>query len=103
MGVIVIYYVYILTNWNYKVMYIGVTNNLERRVYEHKNKLIDGFTKKYNVSRLVYYEQTTDVHTAIEREKQIKGWRRQRKNDLVETINPKWDDLSNGWYEKNYT
>jgi putative endonuclease len=75
-------------------MYVGVTNDLARRIYEHKNKLVDGFTKKYNVSKLVYYEQTTDVYSAIEREKQIKGWRRDKKNELVETVNPNWKDLS---------
>ena len=75
-------------------MYIGVTNDLERRIYEHKNKIIEGFTKKYNVNKLVYYEQTTDVEAAIEREKQLKGWKRERKNNLVETINPEWRDLS---------
>ncbi len=89
------YYVYIITTQNNKVMYVGVTNDLARRIYEHKNKLVDGFTKKYNVSKLVYYEQTTDVYSAIEREKQIKGWRRDKKNELVDTVNPDWKDLSN--------
>ena len=88
------YYIYILTNWNNKVLYIGVTNNLERRTYEHKNKMVDGFTKKYNVNKLVYFESTENVKSAIEREKQIKGWLRQRKNELVEEINPQWNDLS---------
>ena len=72
------YYVYILTNWNNHVMYIGVTNNLQRRIYEHKEKLIDGFTSKYNVNKLVYYEETTDIKSAIAREKQLKGWRRSK-------------------------
>ena len=89
-----LYYIYILTNWNNKVLYIGVTNNLERRTYEHKNKMVDGFTKKYNVNKLVYFESTENVKSAIEREKQIKGWLRQRKNELVEEINPQWNDLS---------
>ena len=71
-----------------------MTNNLERRIYEHKNKLIDGFTKKYNVRKLVYFEQTPDVNTAIQREKEIKKWRREKKNILVESLNPKWKDLS---------
>ncbi len=88
------YYVYILANWNNKVMYIGVTNNLHRRVYEHKNKLVDGFTKKYNVHKLVYFEETTDIMSAIEREKQLKGWNRAKKNELVETMNPKWKEIS---------
>lgn len=87
------YYVYILTNWNHDVMYIGVTNNLVRRLYEHQNKLVDGFTKKYNVDKLVYYEITTDIRAAIEREKQLKKWRREKKNNLVESMNPKWDAL----------
>ena len=91
------FYVYILTNWNNKVMYIGVTNNLERRLYEHKNKLVDGFTKKYNVNKLVYYEHTTDVHAALSREKEIKKWRREKKNNLVMTVNPEWKDVSLEW------
>lgn len=87
------YYVYILANWNNKVIYVGVTDNLERRVYEHKNKLLDGFTKKYNINKLVYYEQTADVKSAIQREKEIKKWRREKKNKLIESINPKWNAL----------
>ena len=88
------YYVYILTNWDNKVMYIGVTNNLERRLYEHKNKLVKGFTQKYNVHKLVHFEMTNDVMSAIEREKQLKGWSRAKKNALVEIDNPTWRDLS---------
>ena len=91
------YYVYILANWNNKVIYVGVTNNLERRMYEHKNKLADGFTKRYNINKLVYFDSTTDVRAAIEREKQLKGWRRQRKNELVEKLNPTWKDLALQW------
>ena len=91
------YYVYLLTNWNNKVMYIGVTSNLECRVYEHKNKLVEGFTKKYNVDKLVYFETTNDVLAAIEREKQIKKWRREKKNQLVIGMNPEWKDLSLEW------
>ena len=91
------YYVYLLTNWNDKVMYVGVTNNLERRIYEHKNKLIKGFTEKYNVNKLVYFEETQDVNAAIEREKEIKKWRREKKNQLVNLMNPKRGDLSSGW------
>ena len=83
-----------MTNWNNKVLYTGVTNNLERRVYEHKNKLIKGFTAKYNVNKLVYFEYTSDVNSAIAREKQIKGWTRQKKNELIQSINPEWKDLS---------
>ena len=91
------YYVYILTNWNNKVMYIGVTNDLKRRLYEHKHQLVEGFTKRYNVHKLVYYEQTNDVHSALQREKELKGWRRARKDALVESMNLTWADLSEGW------
>ena len=88
------YYVYLITNWNNKVIYTGVTNNLTRRVYEHKNKLTEGFTKKYNINKLVYFEQTNDVSAAIAREKEIKKWRREKKNNLVNSVNPEWKDLS---------
>ena len=81
-----------------RVLYTGVTNNLERRVYEHKNKLIEGFTSKYNVDRLVHYEETNDVNVAIAREKQIKGWLRSKKIALIESANPQWKDLSLEWY-----
>ena len=87
------YYIYILSNWNDKVIYIGVTNNLKRRVYEHKNEIIDGFTKKYHVHKLVYYETTTDVKAVLEREKQLKGWKREKKDSLVTDMNPNWKDL----------
>ena len=90
------YFVYIMTNRS-KTLYIGVTNNLERRVFEHKGKLVPGFTSRYNLDRLVYYESTPDVRSAIEREKQIKGWRRQRKPDLIQSTNPGWRDLSRDW------
>ena len=90
------YYVYLLTNWNNKVMYVGVTNDLERRLYEHKNKLIKGFTEKYNVNKLVYVEETGDVLSALAREKEIKKWRREKKNNLVVGSNPNWKDLSEG-------
>ena len=89
-----LYYVYILTNWNNKVMYVGFTRDLTKRIYEHKNKLIDGFTKKYNVFKLVYFEAVKDVISAITREKEIKGWRRNKKNQLVDQMNPEWHDLS---------
>ena len=92
------YYVYLLTNRNNKVMYVGMTNDLRRRVYQHKKKLIPGFTQKYNVDKLVYYETTNDVHAAIAREKQIKKWRREKKNNLVIAANPEWKDLSEGWF-----
>jgi putative endonuclease len=75
-------------------MYVGVTNDLKRRVYEHQNKLVKGFTEQYNVNKLVYYEQTGDVITALAREKEIKKWRREKKNMLVFNTNPEWKDLS---------
>jgi putative endonuclease len=92
------YYVYIMTSPS-GTLYTGTTNNLKRRVYEHKHKLIEGFTQKYNVTRLVYFEETGDVSAAVAREKQIKGWRRSKKIALIESLNPKWQDLSNGWYD----
>ena len=88
------YFIYILANKNNNVLYTGVTNNLERRLYEHKNNLVDGFTKKYNVHKLVYYENTDDVRSAIAREKQIKGLSRLKKITLVNSKNPTWKDLS---------
>jgi putative endonuclease len=92
------YYIYIMTNRS-KTLYTGVTNDLKRRFYEHKHKLIPGFTQKYNITVLVYFEETHDVKSAIAREKQIKGWLRSMKIALIETMNPKWDDLSTDWYE----
>ncbi len=89
-----LYYVYIMTNWNNRVLYTGITNDIERRVYEHKNKLIKGFTSKYNINKLVYFDYTSDVKSAIEKEKQIKGWRRQKKKELIQSKNPEWKDLS---------
>ena len=91
------YYVYIMTNKS-KTLYTGITDNLERRVYEHKKKLLEGFTKRYNITKLVYYEVTSDVSAAIEREKQIKGWLRRKKITLTEAMNPQWTDLSEGWF-----
>ena len=87
------YFVYILTN-NSKTLYVGVTNNLERRLYEHKNKLIEGFTKKYNLDKLVYYEVSNDINSAIAREKQLKNWHKEWKINLIEERNPYWKDLS---------
>jgi len=86
------YYVYILSNKS-RTLYIGVTNDLTRRIYEHKNKLVEGFTKKYNISKLVYYEMTNSIEAAIKREKQLKAWHRKWKIDLIETKNPLWKDL----------
>ena len=91
------YYVYILSNWDDSVLCIGVTNNLSRRLYEHRNHLADGFTSKYNVHKLVYFESTSDVRSAIEREKQLKGWRRSKKDELITKTNPNWADLSATW------
>jgi putative endonuclease len=87
------YHVYILSSYS-RVIYTGVTNDLCRRVHEHKNKVHEGFTSKYHVDQLVYYEITSDIRSAIEREKQIKGYRREKKVALIEQMNPKWIDLS---------
>ena len=88
------YSVYILTNKSNKVLYIGVTNDLTRRMYEHKNKMINGFTKKYNLNKLVYFDTTPDVRSALEREKQLENWHRDWKINLISEFNPKWKDLS---------
>ena len=94
------YYVYMLATKDNKVIYTGVTKDLRRRVYEHKNSLNkNSFTSRYYVNRLVYFEETPDVRVAIEREKQIKGWNRQRKNKLVESKNPEWKELYNSILE----
>ncbi|MCX6032293.1 MAG: GIY-YIG nuclease family protein [Chloroflexi bacterium] len=90
------YYVYIMTNHSH-TLYTGVTNDLQRRVLEHKRKQIPGFTQKYNITQLVYYEETPDVKTAIAREKQIKGWLRSKKIALIESLNSGWRDLSDEW------
>ncbi len=92
------YFVYILASKSRK-LYVGVTNDLERRVFEHKQKVADGFTKQYRIDRLVHYEETPDVLAAIEREKQIKGWLRKKKIALIESGNPAWEDLSEAWYK----
>ena len=87
------YYVYIMASRS-RVIYVGMTNNLRRRVEEHQQKLVEGFTQKYNVTQLMYYEVTNDVHAALAREKEIKGWRRSKKVALIESVNPTWRDLS---------
>lgn len=92
------YYIYILSNKANTVLYIGVTNNLVRRVYEHQEKLVKGFTEKYNINKLVYYEQTNEAMVAIEREKQLKKWSRKKKEWLIEQSNPLWTDLSKGLF-----
>jgi putative endonuclease len=82
-----------------RTLYTGVTNDLVRRVYEHRNKIIPGFTSRYNISELVYFEETSDVQTALAREKEIKGWRRAKKTRLIDSMNPKWLDLSAAWFK----
>ncbi|HAX48524.1 MAG TPA: GIY-YIG nuclease family protein [Ignavibacteria bacterium] len=92
------YYVYILASKRNGTIYTGVTNNLLNRLYSHKNKLLKGFSSRYNVNRLVFFEETGDIFSAIEREKEIKGWRRSKKLRLIESTNPTWKDLSEGWF-----
>jgi putative endonuclease len=94
------YYVYIMSNKR-GTLYTGVTNNLEKRVYQHKNKAVEGFTKRYNITRLVCFEITNDITVAIAREKQIKGMLRSKKMDLIKTMNPQLKDLSDGWFDNN--
>ncbi len=91
------YYVYIMTNRS-RTLYTGVTNDLMRRVYEHKHKLVPGFTSRYNIQFLVYYESGSDINAAIAREKQIKGWLRSKKIALIDSMNPEWRDLSEEWH-----
>jgi len=91
------YYVYILTTKHNSALYIGITNDLQRRLYEHQNGLADGFTKKYHIHKLVFFESTSDPYVAISREKQLKGWKREKKIALVESTNPEWKDLSLEW------
>ena len=81
-----------------KTLYVGVTNDIQRRVHEHKLKIFEGFTKKYNLTKLAYYEVKNNINEAIAREKQIKGWLRAKKIALIEAENPNWNDLSDGWY-----
>ncbi len=90
------YYVYILASAS-NTLYVGVTNNLIRRLYQHRHELMPGFSSRYNIDRLVHYEETTDVRSAIAREKQIKAWRRSKKTSLIESSNPAWNDLSSVW------
>ena len=87
------YYVYIMASNKDGVIYIGVTGNLIQRVYQHREGLVDGFSKQYKTKRLVYFELSTDIQSCIEREKQLKGWKRQWKKELIESVNPQWDDL----------
>ena len=90
------YFIYLMTNKTNSVIYTGVTNDLSRRVYEHKMKMIEGFTKRYNIIKLVYFENTTNVYEAIKREKQIKAGSRKKKIKLIESMNPEWKDLFDG-------
>jgi len=90
-------YVYLLTNKNNSVIYIGVTSNLIQRIFEHKSKKFKGFTSKYNCDKLVYFEEYSAIDDAIKREKQLKAGNRTKKEKLINSINPKWDDLSKGW------
>ena len=92
------YYVYILTNKTNSTLYIGVTNDVERRIYEHKNNLIEGFTSKYNLHKLVYLEDYRNIKEALIREKQLKGWNRTKKEQLINSLNPSWMDLSEDWF-----
>ena len=91
------YAVYILTNYNETTFYIGVTGNLEQRIWQHKNKVVDSFSKKYNLTKLVYYELTENVEAALNREKQLKRWHREWKINLIKQMNPNFDDLSADW------
>ncbi|HPD82853.1 MAG: GIY-YIG nuclease family protein [Alphaproteobacteria bacterium] len=91
------YYIYILGNWTGNVLYIGMTNDLQRRLYEHKQKLVKGFTNKYSIDKLLYHETYDTADDAIKREKQLKKWRREKKVQLIETLNPNWKDLSENW------
>ena len=88
------YYVYMITNWKNEVLYTGVTNDLARRINEHRDKKIPGFASRYNVNKLVFFESNADINVAIAREKEIKGWVRRKKNALIETMNPDWNDLA---------
>ncbi|MGE5113354.1 MAG: GIY-YIG nuclease family protein [Acidobacteriaceae bacterium] len=94
------YYVYILQNVSRRVLYIGVTGDIERRMFQHKRHVFDGFSAKYNCERLVYYERWGRVHDAIRREKQLKGWRREKKEWLITQANPHWKDLSKEWWDE---
>jgi len=93
------YYVYIM-NSPKGTLYTGVTSNLVGRVYQHKHGAVEGFTRRYNVIRLAYFEETDDINRAIRREKEIKGWKRNKKIDLIKTMNPEWEDLAGDWFDE---
>ena len=101
MGNVKEFYVYMMTNGSRVVLYTGVTSKLEARVWEHKNHVVKGFTSNYKLDRLVYYEQFVDSISAITREKEIKAWRREKKNELVRKLNPKWEDLAKKLFGRN--
>lgn len=92
-------FVYIISNWSGAVIYTGVTSDLLKRIYQHKNGLLKGFSQKYKVTKLVYYEEFGDIELAIMREKEIKKWRREKKNSLIKSMNPEWNDLAERWFE----
>jgi putative endonuclease len=94
-----LYYVYMITNRKHGTIYTGVSSNLYHRMYQHKHKLIKGFSSRYNLTQLVYFETTRDIRAAITREKQIKGWVRKKKIALIESVNPEWNDLSKEWFD----
>ena len=93
------YHVYIITNKPYGVLYIGFTNELERRIFEHKNQIYDGFSARYNLKKLVYYEDFKSSYKAFLRERQLKKWKRKWKIKLIDEFNPDWKDLSEDWYD----
>ena len=93
------YWVYVITNRPHGTLYIGVTNSLERRIWQHKTGAKEGFSRRYGLKRLVYFEQFRDVHYALKRETELKGWLRRRKVELIEMANPMWRDLATDWYD----
>ena len=95
------YFVYIMTNRS-RTLYTGITNDLKRRVWEHRTKAVPGFTSRYRITQLVYFESTSDVRAALAREKEIKGWLRRKNIALIESANPRWQDLSAEWFERHH-
>jgi len=93
-------FVYIISNRKNGTIYTGVTSDLNKRIFQHKNKLIDGFSKKYGLDKLVFFEEYADIYNAIVREKEIKGWLRRKKIELIESINPNWNDLAESWFNE---
>jgi putative endonuclease len=97
------YFIYMVTNFRQTALYTGITNSLQRRIWQHKHGTFAGFTKRYKCDRLVYFEEYTEVDQAIAREKQLKGWTRAKKNELIASVNPEWNDLAADWYRDNLT